>query len=247
MRKVFSVALMAGLLCLVGITKEAGANATISLIWGACGGVCTGVGTNSVTVNPGPGQTLRLDIFLIHNEVGGMQGHGISLNFDTDLLNELNLAAGTMVAVEWAGTDMNPSLAIELYGPAAGLGGEVESSGATAGRINNFESLTGTSLLSLPINGAVYTVGTFSALAPASYRIGQAFFTVNGAITDGDDVFSGLFNAGYDGLLNSGGGPVAIQNFLNASVNVVPEPGTVSLLGLGLVGLVLAGRRSRRS
>jgi hypothetical protein len=41
--------------------------------------------------------------------------------------------------------------------------------------------------------------------------------------------------------------PVTELPFNGASINVVPEPGTVSLLGLGLVGLILAGRRSRRS
>jgi hypothetical protein len=28
-------------------------------------------------------------------------------------------------------------------------------------------------------------------------------------------------------------------------LNIIPEPGTASLMGLGLVGLILAGRRSR--
>jgi hypothetical protein len=67
-----------------------------------------------------------------------------------------------------------------------------------------------------------------------------------GVSTDGADILSGFFNQGVDGL--GGAGFADISNtalFHHATVNVVPEPGTAALLGFGLVGLILAGRRNR--
>jgi len=253
MRKVFSVGLMAAMLCLVGMTKDAGATITIALEWGACGGGtggCTATGGSSITVNPGGGQTLRLDIFLSTNQLGGIGAHGFSLNFDTDLLNELN--AGAMGAVEWGGFDVDPRMGfVELYGPisSGNIPATPESTtGGVSGRFNLIES-GALGSLALPENGLVYTIGTVTTTAPARYRIAQVFFSANGAISDGADVFSGVFSQPPDGFIDSTylGDITGTVLFSTASLNVVPEPGTVSLLGLGLVGLVLAGRRSRRS
>ena len=72
----------------------------------------------------------------------------------------------------------------------------VESTGTSSGRFNWFEGIPDPPFPSLPPTGVAYTVGSFPATAPAYDRIGMAFFTVNGALTDGPDVFSGLFDTG---------------------------------------------------
>jgi len=246
MRKVFSVGLMAAMLSLVGMTKDAGASVTIELLWGAAAGGSIGLGTNLIPDGAiAPGQTLRLDIFMSHDLTQGIKAHAFSLNFDLSPENELNL--GPMAQAEWAGTDVDPSGTSSPYAPVTGAPTTVESPALPSGRINSYEA--GAVIGVLPRNGVAYSVGTFTATAPTSYRIGQAFFTSNGALTDGADVFSGFFNGLADAIADGLGAavPPGTITFGSATLNPIPEPGTVSLLGLGLIGLVLAGRRSRRS
>jgi hypothetical protein len=231
MRKVFSVALMAAMVCLVGMTRDAGATVTISLVFTSCSGgtgCVSGVGTNALTVNPGGGQTIEMDVILTHNEATGLGGHFFSVNFDSDLGNELDL----LVAKAWGGFTYMVTMASATYSPlGAGVGPNTESTGAVGGQIGTYES------------GTTATQG----LPAGTYTVGTARFLVTSNVTlDGDDLFSGLFRAGFDTIANGANQPT-VNIFGTGSVSAIPEPGTASLLGLGIVGLVLAGRRSRRS
>jgi len=228
MRKVFSVALMAAVVCLVGMTRDASALVTFDLVWTSTTGAGI-TGTNAIVA--AAGDTLVLTVRMTTTQT--LSFHGISLNYDTDLGNELNLIG----AGEWGGSSFGTTAMASSYTPLTlDVTLEVESSGAMAGRINTYESGQTVGTLFLP-------VGT--------YAIGTAQFVSNGGVTDGFDVFSGLFNVGVDSVNNNVNGVIPEGDpsvvFLDASVNAIPEPGTASLLGLGLVGLVLAGRRSRRS
>jgi len=238
MRKVLSVALMAAMLCLVGMTRDAGATITFSIVWSGTSsldpGAIASIGTSTMN-NAAAGDILTMQIRMTLTQT--IAAHAMSINFDTDLADELNLIG----AGEWSGSSFGTGTMATTYATLTpGVTSTVESSGIIAGRINSYESgqLTGPGFL-----------------PTGSYVIGTAKFMVTGnVVTDGNDVFTGLFNTLVDGVADNtppGGAPIPFGSslfvFNNGEVNAIPEPGTVSLLGLGLVGLVLAGRRSRRS
>ncbi len=227
MRKVFSVALMAAAICLVGIAKDASAAVSFSIVWvgNTGGGPLGGSSTTAVA-----GNILTMEIRMTNTETLG--GHGVSLNYDTNLSNELNFVGGA----EWSGTTYGAGTMVSNYSSiVVGLGPPppVESTAVLAGRVNTYES-------------GVITGPTFLPLG--TYVIGTARFVANGAGVSLLEL--GLFNIGVDEVLNSNYlafGTTPAATYGSGQVNVIPEPGTASLLGLGLVGLILAGRRSRRS
>ena len=113
MRKGISAALIAGLLCVAGMARQAEATVTIELEWGECGGGTVGCychghrhhrGEPRPVVRPSGSTSI-----MSHDLTQGLESHTFSLNFDTSLDNELNL--GPMAQTEWSGTDVHPGRA----------------------------------------------------------------------------------------------------------------------------------------
>jgi hypothetical protein len=149
---------------------------------------------------------------------GGTQGAGLSVDY-SDMAADFSVTGFT--ANPNVGNDPLPL----AFGSPVDTGTAVENINAAS-----FPPFVGTGIVG---GGVTYLLGTVTF---DSTGLGGTFVVDSGII------------ALTDGILNWAGGDITATTTFNGAgiTTVVPEPGTLSLLGMGLGGLYVVGRRSSR-
>ncbi len=165
------------------------------------------------SVNASAGDSLKA-VLQITADAAGVSSYGISLDFDTDGLDELDLVSVTEV--------VNGAFDINLGGNGA---------------ISQTDSGLGTP-------GSIVTIAAGASgpgLASATFQIAMLSFTVNGSVaTDGVDLLPGFGNTGVDSIFSTTGTDLtSTATVQGASVNV-PEP---MLSAMVLIGAAAVFRR----
>jgi len=241
MRKVFSVALMATLACVFGLAQSANAGVTIDVVFVDATSP-TGITINAGDDGGGPGCEFQgyyhtvvatgrcMDVIM--TTTYDFISMGVSVSYDSDN----GLALGQVN--EWLGMGVEFDKSGNATKSCAPMGPIVDNPTVNGGILQAFDCSVP------PPNGP-------PQMAAGTYKIGTIVWDTSGttlgtetmsAVIAGGDGFIAVIN----GNIMSGTNSISSQVVLRSHIlNIVPEPGTASLLGLGLVGLVLAGRRSR--
>jgi len=229
MRKVFSVALMA---FAFGIVQSANAGVTIDVVFQDATAP-TGITITAGDLGPGC-------------EFGGYAGGSAASGYCMDVvLTTDNDFIGVATSVAY---DSDNGLAIgSMYqwkGPIVGWSrGNPSAFCSPLGDLNDRGNVIETFSCAIPPPPIPPTV------AAGTYRMGTIVWDTSGT-TSGTEVVAAVINDLFDGFASVINGN---QVFMDSSMivvgthilTIIPEPGTASLLGLGLIGLIVAGRRSR--
>jgi hypothetical protein len=189
------------------------------------------------------GTTLNFSIIVI-NDAGGMGAYSFGAEWDANLQNALTVNSatqGTQSGIELAGPPPTTIGYAPLGGTGApvGPGGVSQSTAASPGQATNWEALSNSPDSNVNIQSA-----------NSSFRAGRISVTVDS--TTGTRLQLGWFNSLQDSFVSGSGALLGAGDVtfgyvdFNGGSGPVPEPGTTLLMGLGMLGLIVAGRSSRK-
>jgi hypothetical protein len=218
MRK-FLVGMMTASVALIGLAGMANA-ATINVVCAAAQASCTAGDTSVSFAAGGSGTAIDLDILVTSS--GNIDTFDLSARWDGGAQPLVTGAVSPYV---------NGPLTNFVAYPQPPYGTIVQSAAASQGTADRWAEIQQD-----PKNPNIQIT---NALVGRLTITPNGVGTVAGASTT---VTVGAFLAGQGVFLAGAGEALTTNGF---TINIVPEPGTASLLGLGLIGLVVAGRRSR--
>ncbi len=217
------------------IAGSAGAAITLDMIWAAPASVGGGTPTLSFVGTP----DANLGGGCLKFGVGQQDGYCLELILTIDVPWA---AATSNFGWNEAGSGMvNTNVANESFG----LGNPLTALGMThvgpAYRDTGECSVVGCD----KVIGSVGAAAGADSGAAGTWTLGSVNFDLTGTVV-GTHEIENFWREDIDGIGNTTSDLPLTTPLASGYVTVVPEPGTVSLLGLGIVGLVLAGRRRDR-